>query len=257
MKQISLSVVFLMLILSACQGEKNKKTTSSAKELTAQSVIDDAIKYSGTEAYQRSKISFDFRDYHFVSEATCEGYKFSRQKGDTLEVLHNSDYHKSVANQKLKVADSMAFKFSESINSVFYFMQLPMRLNDGAVIKELKDSQTIGDKSYHVVEAKFKEENGGEDHTDVYMYWFNQKDDALEYFAYEYDTNGGGVRFREAKNSRLISGVRFLDYGNYKPKSKEVNIENLLTLYSENKLIKVSEITNTNIKVSQVKLDCQ
>ncbi|MDN6310232.1 MAG: DUF6503 family protein [Flavobacteriaceae bacterium] len=256
MKHFSLSVVFLMLVLSACQGEKNKGTTSSSNELTAQSVIDDAIEYSGTEAYHSSEISFDFRDYHFISEATCDGYKFSRQKGDTLEVLHNSDFNKSVANHKIEVADSMAFKFSESINSVFYFMQLPMRLNDDAVIKELKNPQTIGDKTYHVVEARFKEENGGEDHSDVYMYWFNQDNYALAYFAYEYDTNGGGVRFRVAKNPQMMSGVRFVDYGNYKPKTKEVDIENLLTLFSENKLIKVSEITNTNIKVSPIKLDC-
>ena len=111
-------------------------------------------------------------------------------------------------------------------------MQLPMRLNDGAVMKKLKESQTFGDQSYHVVEVKFKKEGGGVDHEDVYMYWFNKDNFAMDYLAYKFKVNDGGVRFR-AKSPRLINDVRFLDYDNYRPESKDTSLESLLKLYSE------------------------
>lgn len=256
MKQFSAVLIFLILVLASCQSEKKEEKPSKSKELTAQTIVDKAIEFSGTDAYKNSKISFDFRDFHLESEATCNGFKFSRKKNDTLDVLHNSDFKRSVSGNDIKVADSTAFKFSESINSVFYFMQLPMRLNDGAVIKELKESQTFGDQSYHVVEVKFKKEGGGVDHEDVYMYWFNKDNFAMDYLAYKFKVNDGGVRFRAAKNPQLINDVRFLDYDNYRPESKDTSLESLLKLYSEDKLIKVSEILKTNIEVNRLKLDC-
>lgn len=37
----------------------------------------------------------------------------------------------------------------------------------------------------------------------------------MDFLAYEYNVNGGGVLFREAFNSRMIEGMRFQDYINY------------------------------------------
>lgn len=256
MKQFSVASVFLILVLASCQSEKKEEKSSVSKELTAQNVVDKAIEFSGTDAYKNSEISFDFRDFHFESEATCDGYKFSREKNDTLDVLHNSDFKRSVSGNDIKLADSTAFKLSESINSVFYFMQLPMRLNDGAVIKKLKESQTFGDQSYHVVEVKFKKEGGGVDHEDVYMYWFNKDNFAMDYFAYSFNVNNEGVRFRATKKTQKIDGVRFVDYDNYKPESTDVDLETLLKDYHDGKLIKLSEIINKNMSVQKLNLDC-
>ncbi|PJX24559.1 hypothetical protein CAP47_03480 [Psychroflexus sp. S27] len=257
MKKFSIASVFLIFVLASCQSEKKEDKSSKPKELTAQTIVDKAIEFNGTDAYKNSKIIFDFRDFHLESEATCNGFKFSREKNDTLDVLHNSDFKRSVSGNDIKVADSTAFKLSESINSVFYFMQLPMRLNDGAVMKELKESQTFRDQSYHVVEVKFKKEGGGVDHEDVYMYWFNKDDFAMDYFAYSFKMNNGGVRFRAAKNPQKIDGVRFVDYDNYRPESIDVDLETLLKDYHNDKLIKLSEIINKNMSVEKLNLDCQ
>lgn len=256
MKSFTLSMLIVLMSLTSCQNTKKQTEKTSSEISEVQSIVDKAIKFSGTEAYKNFKISFDFRDYQLTSEATCEGFKFSREKNDTLDVYKNSGLKRFVSGKEVKVADSTAFKVSEAINSVFYFMQLPMRLNDGAVIKELKGSQTFGNQSYHLVEVKFKKEGGGVDHEDVYMYWFNKENYAMDYFAYKFKVNDGGIRFRAAKNPQKIKDVRFVDYDNYKPESKNENLENLLKLYHQDQLIKVSEIENVNIKVDEIELGC-
>ena len=67
--------------------------------------------------------------------------------------------------------------------------------------------------------------------------------------AYNYLTDGGGVRFREAKNIREIDGFLFQDYNNYKPKNKATALDSLPKLFEKASLLLISEIKNKNIKV--------
>jgi len=71
----------------------------------------------------------------------------------------------------------------------------------------------------------------------------------LDYLAYKYATNGGGVRFREAYNTRVVEGIRFVDYNNYKPENKEVSLSELDQLFTEEKLKLVSKIETEKVKV--------
>ena len=81
------------------------------------------------------------------------------------------------------------------------------------------------------------------------MYWIGKKDFKMDYLAYSYLTDGGGMRFRESKNERVINGVRFLDYNNYKAKNASTKLENLDKAFENNELIKLSEINLENVKV--------
>ena len=81
------------------------------------------------------------------------------------------------------------------------------------------------------------------------MYWVDKKDFTVDYLAYKYAVNGGGIRFRKAYNERGIEGIRFVDYKNYKPETLDVSLQDLDTLFENDKLELLSIIENTEVTV--------
>ena len=130
-----------------------------------------------------------------------------------------------------------------------YFFQLPRPLKDPAVVSDFLGEKIILDKAYWTVRIKFKEKDGGKDFQDEYRYWVNKVNGQIDYLAYNFLTDGGGTRFRKAKNVIEKDGFVFQDYTNFKPKKKFISLDSLPLLYEQDKLIVVSEIENLNIKV--------
>jgi len=130
-----------------------------------------------------------------------------------------------------------------------HFDATPHGLHDAAVKKKLLSNATIKGKKYFKIQITFDRNGGGEDHQDVFIYWIGKKDYLIDYFAYSYEVNGGGIRFRASKNERYRSGIRFLDYNNYKPKDNNISLENLDKAFENNELELVSEIILKNVKV--------
>ena len=89
---------------------------------------------------------------------------------------------------------------------------------------------------------------GGEDFENVYVYWIHQHNFTLDYFAYAFNIDGGGVRFREAYNKREINGILFQDYINYTI-DKDFPVQELDYAYQTGQLVYVSDIKLENIKV--------
>ena len=63
------------------------------------------------------------------------------------------------------------------------------------------------------------------------MYWFNKETFKPDYLAYDFHTDGGGVRFRKAYNERYVDGIRFVDYENYKPRDPKETLDNILDAF--------------------------
>ena len=105
-------------------------------------------------------------------------------------------------------------------------------------------------ENYDVIEVTFKQEGGGKDFEDQYYYWINKKSHTMDYLAYNYKVNGGGVRFRSSYNRRNVGGIIFQDYINYKA---EVGtpLKDLPTLYENDKLKEVSRIDTENVELIQ------
>ena len=137
------------------------------------------------------------------------------------------------------------------VNSVVYFALLPYGLNDQAVNKIYVGQSTIKDEVYHKIKVTFNQEGGGEDFQDVFIYWVGEDDHKVDYLAYSYETDGGGIRFREAYNERVINGVRFVDYVNYKPKDIQ-DLEVLDQEFEKGNLEELSKIELTDIKVNRL-----
>lgn len=250
MKYFAAFSIFLLLSCSDSEEIKNK---------LSEIIVEKAIEYSGKNKLNSHELEFDFRDYHYKSVPDCSGFLLSRTQLDSsiTDELQNGKLTRYRNDSIVKLADSTAFKYKESLNSVHYFMQLPLRLNDRAVNKTYLGRDTIDDQVYLKLQITFEEKDGGEDFQDVYQYWFENESFSMDYLAYSFVTNGGGLRFRKAVNQREIQGVKFQDYENYKPKSDTVKLSDLSQLFKTNNLDLLSKIENTNLKLNSIDLDCE
>ena len=221
----------------------------------AQTVVDHAIKAHGQNKLEHVKISFDFRGKSYSAVRKSDSYIYTRTFIDSLELvedvlINSSDFTRMINGDTINLADSMVSKYSNSVNSVLYFVQLPYLLNDPAVVKSYEGTQTIENTIYDVIKVQFRSSGGGEDFEDEYRYWFNQKTGMLDYMAYNYLTDGGGVRFREAYNRSERLGITFQDYINYEVKLG-TPLSAIPDLYSSGKLKELSRIINENIEVTK------
>ncbi len=175
------------------------------------------------------------------------------QKKDTLDfvdVKSPKSFKRYINGEVAQLPDSLANSYANSVNSVHYFAYLPYGLNDPAVIKEYLDEVVIKDKKYHKIKVTFKQENGGDDFDDVYIYWFNTKTNKPDYLAYEFHVNDGGLRFREAFNERTVNGIRFVDYINFKPIKDDESIYGIDSMFQKGELKILSKIELKNITVN-------
>ncbi|SFC50862.1 hypothetical protein SAMN04487891_112129 [Flagellimonas taeanensis] len=244
MKRISLPLLILLFI--ACKEIPKE-------DLTAQEIVDKSITDSGGEHYNDHNTSFLFRDKEYVSRNENGKRVFERiSRLDSMtitDVKRENDFERYMNDSLVAVPDSMAVRYANSINSVHYFVRLPFGLNDGAVNKELLGKESIGGKEYYKIKVTFDQQGGGDDFEDVYLYWFDIESFKPDYLAYDFHVDGGGQRFRKAYNERYVNGIRFVDYENYKSKTKDSNILEIGKLYDKGELELLSKIEITDIEV--------
>ncbi|TXD51748.1 MULTISPECIES: DUF6503 family protein [unclassified Polaribacter] len=232
--------VLLFLIFSC----KPQETT-----LTAQQIIDKTIVLSGADKIKNSEVSFKFRNREYAALRENGKFQLMRSFDSIQDILDNTGFKRLILGQTINVADSMAFKYRNSINSVHYFSVLPFGLNDKAVRKKLLPSSTIKEKEYYKVEITFSENGGGEDFEDVFIYWIGKENFLVDYLAYSYHINGGGKRFRVLKEQCSRNGIRFVDYQNFKPLDAKIKLSNLDSAFENKQLKKISEIILEDIQV--------
>ncbi|WP_299889514.1 DUF6503 family protein [uncultured Lacinutrix sp.] len=227
--------------------EKSSKTTELSK---AQVILNKAIATHGGNLYNRAEYSFVFRNNKYIFKNDGINYKYEKysQKGDTLiqDILDNNKFSRTINSKRIELSKEDISKYTAALNSVIYFATLPNKLNDNAVNKTYIGETNIKSKDYNIIEITFNEENGGEDHDDEFYYWINKNNNKIDYIAYNYKVNKGGVRFRSAYNTRVIDGITFQDYINYKA---EVGtpLKELPKLYEAGKLKELSKIKTENI----------
>ncbi|WP_418500835.1 DUF6503 family protein [Flagellimonas sp.] len=241
--------IFLLLfvLLSIACKETSKE------ELTAQEIVDKSIAASGGVLYNDHGTSFIFRDKEYVSKNENGKRVFKRiSRLDSVtitDVKKDTGFERYMNDSLVAVPDSMAVKYANSINSVHYFVRLPFGLNDAAVNKELLGKESVGGKEYYKIKVTFDQQGGGDDFEDTYLYWFDTESFKPDYLAYDFHVDGGGQRFRKAYNERYVDSIRFVDYENYKPKTKDSDILEIAKLYDKGELELLSKIEIMDIKV--------
>jgi len=208
--------------------------------------IQQAIKYHGGEAYNDLSIAFKFRDKFYRMKHDDGKFKYERIFNDSLgreinDILDNNGFKRLVNNKKVELLDKDSAAFANSVNSVHYFALLPYNLKDDAVLAKNKEDVLINGQPYKTIEVKFEQEGGGKDYEDEFMFWFNSKTYDLDYLAYSYQTEGGGVRFRESIRKEEVGGIIFRDYNNYKAE-KGTELGELPSMFEKEQLDLLSKI---------------
>lgn len=247
MKQTQLLLALLIGgMLAAC---------SSISE--GEKVVHQAIEAHGGAKYLESQIEFDFRDIHYTIFKSTDRFEYVREFSDSLsqlkDVLNNEGftrYRNGVAIDTL--SEESIGKYSRSVNSVAYFAYLPYGLNDAAAIKEYLGETELEGETYHLVKVTFTQEGGGDDYDDEFLYWIGKDDFYVDYLAYSYHTDGGGVRMRKVSDVIVVGGIRFQNYLNYKSSLEDVSVDEMQALFEAGELELLSEIILDNIEVSQV-----
>ena len=241
----------LLLFIWSCE---NKASSSQKKTSThkGQEVIDQAIIAHGQHLFENATLSFLFRDKQYSARRSDAEYIYTRsfKNGSALiedMLINSTDFSRKKNDISIEIEKEWAEKYSRSINSVLYFFQLPYLLNDLAVKKIDQGIKQIKGENYYQIKVSFQIENGGEDFEDEYLYWIDVNTFEIDYLAYNYITDGGGVRFRSAINKRRVNGLLVQDYINYAPLNKKIPLSSLITEFEKGALIERSRIINSDI----------
>ena len=241
MKQ-TITVLSLAFILFSCKSKEQK-------------IIDLAIEaHGGAANFEQIKVGFEFRNMEYTLKKSKGYYEYSRTQTDSsgkliVDVLNNDGLLRIIDKEKVDLPDSMSQKYVNSVNSVAYFFLLPFGLNDPSVIKKYLGEGSIKNTKYDLVEVHFQQEGGGKDYQDKFVYWINKDTHLLDYLAYSYETDEGGVRFREAIDRKKIGAFTFQNYVNYGLEDKDIPLTELPALFEKGQIPQLSKIENVNIRV--------
>jgi len=236
----SIFILGLICVFSSCKNE----ITSESK---AKEIIKKAVEKHGGENYENFDVSFDFRAFKVRLKQDNENYRFERVTEDSTknqikDILTNSSFERQVNGEKIVLSEKDFSKYKEGINSIAYFVLLPYKLLDAAVISEYIGNEVLEGKKYDKISVKFKKEGGGKDHDDVFCYWFDSQTNTMDYLAYD----NGGPRFRKAVNRKKVGGIIFQDYENYEILDKNIPTTEYDKAFKNGKAKLLSKIEQTN-----------
>lgn len=253
-----ITVLCLTIVwVSACTTSNEKRVKIEEKVLKEHSfdsradrIISKMIATHGGSLYDNAYYSFTFRDKKYTFKNNYGDIEYTRAFLKNNHQIFDAVTHNSVVRlidgDTAELTEKQIKGISSSIGSVVYFATLPHKLNDKAVNKIDRGTTIIKESQYYVIEVNFNEEGGGEDHQDIYHYWINQETNEVDFLAYNYQVNKGGVRFRTAFNKRKIEGVIFQDYKNYKA-PVGTPLADLPALWEKGELELLSVISTENV----------
>lgn len=241
----------LQLSIIVCFG-------SCQENLSADEILEKSIETHGGKSWEKANFSFVFRDRQYSIDRNPGKYIYTRSFNDSIgyvkdSLVNSTEFSRHVNDSMVELSEEWMGKYSNSVNSVLYFMQLPYILRDPAVRLELVGTAAIGESPYHALRVTFKEESGGEDFEDEYRYWVHSDKYTVDFLAYNYQTEGGGTRFREAINRRKVGDLMIQDYINYAPTEKFPPLDSLPAMWENNQLEEVSRIINTEVRTIEKK----
>tara|TARA_R110000751_G_scaffold92169_1_gene180503 strand:+ start:46 stop:870 length:825 start_codon:yes stop_codon:yes gene_type:complete len=258
-KTVKAAFTLIFLIILSCKnGNDSGKNNGSLEDATsrttvesAEDIIKHAIKAHGGELYDTANYEFVFRDKMYMFN-NKNGYTYRVNFKDSLgnrieDNIVNGSFGRKVNDDPVHLSEKDSTVYSNALNSVIYFATLPYKLNDKAVHKESVGETVIKGEDYDVVRVTFGKDGGGTDYDDIFMYWVNKKSHYINYLAYSYSVNDGGVRFRSAYNPRTIDGIRFQDYINWEA-PVGTPLKDLPALFEKDKLKELSRIETGDVR---------
>ncbi len=186
----------------------------------AAQVVEESIRTHGGAEFERSQVTFQFREADFRVIRDQGRFLYERTFTDSdgrliREGMENDETWREVEGERTSLSPQDRARVETAVNSVVYFGFLPFRLDDPAVVLRDLGEGEVGGEPYRKIEVTFLEEGGGGDWEDRFVYWFHARDHTLDYLAYRFDPGSDGTRFRRAVNRRSVGDIVVQDYENY------------------------------------------
>lgn len=258
--------MLLFIVLFACTSQDKPavgKVLSVAEQLqlaatsedSAAAVVGASIERHGGDRFQNLDLHFIFRQHSYRAIRKEGRFVYTRslvdETGTLIEdVLTNEGLYRTIDGKRVPLSEKDSTDYSNSVNSVIYFILQPAFLTDPAVQAAYLGTGSLKGQPYHKIHITFRQEGGGTDYEDEFVYWIHRDSFTMDYLAYNYLTNGGGARFREGYNFREAGSLRFADYINYKPSDDSRLVAAFDSLFEAGQMIEVSRIINDSIEVS-------
>lgn len=247
-------LLYALFFLLSCSTDNTTSHKDAAAGKT-QKIIDKAIAAHGGKRYENLNLAFDFRGRHYTALKKDGLFTYTRSFADSTgqvqDILNNEGFLRKINGQPVNLPVAKQKAYSNSVNSVIYFALLPFGLNDPAVRKVYLGTVSLRKQPYHKIKITFAQEGGGVDFEDEFIYYIHQKTNLVDYLAYSYQTEGGGLRFRQAYNPQVVGGIRFQQYINFKPTAKQTPLTDLDKLFEAGQLEELSRIELQNISVKR------
>ncbi len=209
-------------------------------------IIRRAVRAHGHDKLAEATVQFRFRGTPYRMSRRGGRYRFERtvrRNGRVLaEVLTNDGYAPTLDGQPLSLPAPQRDARRRSLNSVVYFASIPFVLEDPAVRPRAGEPMTIKGRIYDTVEVRFTADGGGDDHDDVFLYWFDRETARLDYLAYSFRTGEGGVRLRVATDHTEVGGMTFIQWENYGLPDRRIPLDTLPARWLESRLPRLSAI---------------
>jgi hypothetical protein len=245
---VALACLFTALLAAGC----------GAPAEGPEALLAEAIEAYGGEVFERSEVTFDFRNARFRVVRDGGRFVYERDYVDAeghrvQEGMSNDSTWKVVDGAPVALTPEERASVETSVNSVVYFGFLPFRLDDPAVIARDLGAGELEGRAYRRIEVTFQQEGGGQDWDDRFVYWIDPDALTLDYLAYRYHRDGGGTRFRRAVNRREVGGIMVQDYENFAPLVEVRDIAEFDRLYEEGHLNLVSMIKLERVEIRPVR----
>jgi len=133
-----------------------------------------------------------------------------------------------------------------------YFAFLPSRLDDPSVGLEDLGREDWDGRALRKVKVTF-EAGTSTDAEDEFLYWFDPETARLEQFAYSYERNHGGIRFRKLVNYRRMDGILFFDQENYGADGPGLSVDLVSPEFFRDSMHHVSTVELKDVLVAPVR----
>jgi hypothetical protein len=247
-----LGYVLLILLAAGCQRTEDAERRGRA-------FIEHARAVHGSPVLDHATVTFDFRSDRYVVERDGGLFRYTRHYTDgdgqaVQDVLSNDGATRTIGGHQIDLTERERAALETTVNSVVYFALLPYNLGDAAVRPRYLGADTVQGRPYDLVEVTFRQEGGGRDWDDRFLYWFDPQTGEMPYLAYRFGGDEGGTRFRAATNVRTVEGVRFADYLNYVADPDTGRLEAYPRLMEAGLLQLVSEVTLQDVRVEPARV---
>ncbi len=220
-------------------------------------IIAKSIAFHGGEAYEHSRTELDMcsKSGCFHVEASQQGEQYSYQVTGLQRDTHlkvrvtNHSVDRWFDGHLSPPAAEDEQRFRDWVMARVYFCFLPYRLMDPSVRYQDLGLVDWQGKQLHLVAVSFAP-GSSTDASDHYRYWFDPETGRLELFAYSYEGEPGGLRFRRLLDHRRVGGLLFFDQENLGIEGEDLDIADIDATFVAEKMRSISKVTLRNIRVT-------